>query len=174
MRSVSLNARTSHDAQATSEIEVVLLHITHPDLLDAVKLSTDPTVRLSTDPLKYGTRSTWLAEEYADDTPYNFVLLNTQLPDDKEDTPAAASVTVEMLDNTYSELFRSTQKRATVHMAIVMASTPNLVEVQWRDLKLVSAEGDNAQITMQITRDPITSEPWPYGRMTRYRFPGLM
>lgn len=173
-RLVSLNARTAHDAQSSDVFEVVLFYITHPDLLDPVKLSTDPTTRLSIEPLRYGTKSDWLAEQYGDTTPFYFVLLNTQLPDDKEDTPAAASVTLEMLDNEFTELFRSTQKRATVHMAVVMSNTPNLIEVEWRDLKMVSAEGDNSSITLQITMEPITAEPWPYGRQTRYRFPGLI
>ena len=51
MRNVSLNFRTEMFRQESGETPVLLLTITHPDLDQPVRLSTDPTQRLSADPL---------------------------------------------------------------------------------------------------------------------------
>lgn len=169
-RIVSLNARLSHDADYSGEIEVVLVKITHPALPKPVRLSTDPTVRLSTEPLMYGTRSTWLTD---DGSPFLFVLMGTAVPGDQEDAPQAGTLILQNVDHRMIDVLRSTTELATVDMAVVLASDPDLVEWSWEGLKLMSFEGDAARITLSITRDPLQAEPWPAGRMTKERFPGL-
>ena len=57
-------------------------------------------------------------------------------------------------------------------MAVVLASSPSVIEMEWHHFRMVSAEGNGDAITLSITREPITAEPWPAGRMTRERFPG--
>lgn len=170
MREISLNARLAHDALGTAEVEVVLWHITHPDLDTPVRLSTDPTERLGLEPLRYGTRSTW---QTGDGSPFLFVLAGAQVPDDKSDAPATARLVLANLDNTAARLLRSFTSPATVNMAVVLASSPNLVEMEALGLQLVSAEGAGDQVVLSLSRDPLTAEPWPSQRMTRSRFPGL-
>lgn len=170
MRRVSLNARVAQDATASDEVEVILFKITHDDLEEPIRLSTDPTERLSIEPLSYGTRSTWLTD---DGSPFLFCLLSAMLPDDQDDQPQAASVVIEAVDRDIAMLLRSTTKRATVDMAVVLASSPDLVEGEWRGLELITAEGDSGEIRLTISRDPITSEPYPARRMTRNVMPGL-
>lgn len=169
-RSISLNSRLSHDAEATDELEVVLLLLTHPDLDEPIRLSTDPTERLSVDPLAYGTRSTWQTD---DDSPFLFVLASALLPDDQEDTPAASTITLEAVDNRIAEQLNSTIERATVDLAVVLASSPDQIEFESRGLKLIESSGNALEINLKLSRDPLTSEPWPAARMTRSRFPGL-
>lgn len=170
MRRVSLNARRSQDASASDEVEVILFKITHDDLDMPIRLSTDPTERISVDPLAYGTRSTWLT---TDGSPFLFCLLSTMLPDDQEDQPQAASVVIEVVDREIAAMLRSTTKRAAVDMAVVLGSSPDLIEAEWRGLELITAEGDAGEIRLTISRDPITSEPYPARRMTRNVMPGL-
>jgi hypothetical protein len=170
MRTISLNARLAHDDIGSAEVEVVLFHITHP-LLDApVRLSTDPTARLSLEPLRYGTRSSWLTE---DDSPFLFVLAAAQLPDDKKDAPAAARLVLANLDNSIAGLLRSFTDPATVDLAVVLSSSPDLVEMEVLGLETTSSEGAGDQVTISLSRDLLTSEPWPSARTTRSRFPGL-
>ncbi len=171
MRRVSLNARASQDASVSDEVEVMLIRITHPDLEAPLRLSTDPTERLSVEPLVYGTRSSWRSDD--DGSPYLFALLGAMLPDDQEDQPQAATIVVEAVDRTIAEVLRSTTRRATVDLAVVLASAPHVVEAEWLGLELVSAEGDAGEIKLSISRDPITSEPYPARRMTRNVCPGL-
>jgi hypothetical protein len=169
-RLLSLNARTSLDAQATVELQVCLFKITHPALDAPVRLSSDDTHCLSVDPLMFGTYSTWLTD---DNSPFLCVLVSAQVPGDKEDEPAAAALVLENVDNSVAQMLRSTTARATVDMAVVLASSPNLIEQEFLGMRLMSVEGNASEVTLNISREPIHSEPWPAGRMTRQRFPGL-
>ncbi|WMT85559.1 hypothetical protein NO932_11535 [Pelagibacterium sp. 26DY04] len=173
-RIISLNARLAHDAVASSEVEVVLIQFTHPETEQIVRLSTDPTERISYAPLAYGTRSNWLgADPNDDEQAFRFVLISVQLPDDEEAAPPAAQFVLDAVDASMAEVLLSTTQRAEVSIAVVLASSPNVVEQEWHGFKLINVEGDGGQITLSITRDPVTAEPWPAGRMTRERFPGL-
>lgn len=169
-RVLSLNARTALDDANSDEIEIALIRISHPDLAEPVRLSSDPTERLSVEPLSYGTRSTWRTE---DGSPFLFILMSTLLPGDQEDAPQSATLVLDAVDADMARVLRMTTTRATVDMAVVLASSPNLVEAEWLGLKLMGAEGDASQIMLEISREPIDGEPWPAARMTRQRFPGL-
>jgi len=173
-RSISLNARAALDASGSQEVEVILFQITHPETSQIIRLSTDPTERISYSPLSYGTRSTWLgADPEDDDEAFLFILMSALIPDDQDDAPPAARIVLEAVDNEIAAVLRSTTQRANVSMAMVLASSPDIIEDQWLNFKLVSVEGTADSITLNLTRDPLTAEPWPAGRMTRERFPGL-
>ena len=173
-RKISLNARLAHDAVGSTEVEVALVQITHPETNQVIRLSTDPTERIGYDPLSYGTRSNWLdADPKNDSETFLFVLISVLLPDDEEEAPGAARYVIEGIDNDLIEVLRSTTERASVSMALVLASSPSIIEQEWHDFELLSAEMQGDGITLSISRDPVTSEPWPAGRQTRERFPGL-
>ncbi len=170
MRRLSLNARLLTDAETTDETYVALFRFTHPSLDKPVRLSTDPTICLSEDPEEYGTLSSWLNP---DGDPYLWIIASAMVPDDKEDAPTAATFILETVTKDMVDVFRSITDRATVDMAIVLASSPDHVEVEFRDLKLMAASGNAQEITLQLSRESIFELPWPAGRMTRARFPGL-
>ncbi len=172
MRRLSLNARAALDAATTDEIEIVLLTVEHDDLPAPVRLSTDPTERLSIEPLMYGTRSSWFGADPATD-PYLFVLASAEFPSDLEDTPAAATLVLENVDNEIAQLLRSFTDRPTVHMAVVLASSPDLIEAEFRNLKIVGVDGNAGEVSLSISRAPIEDEHVPMDRFTKDRFPGL-
>ncbi len=170
-RRVSLNARIAHEAESTAEVDVVLVKITHPALSEPVRLSTDPTERLSLDPLSYCTRSTWPAEETKQ--VFSFVLLEAILPGDDGDSPHQAQLSLELHDNDIARVLRSITTPARVDLACVKASSPDVVEAEYLDLSLTSSEGDSGQAQLTIAREPLATEPMPADRMSRQRFPGL-
>lgn len=171
MRRVSLNARLAQDAAASAEIEAALFYIEHP-LLDApVRLSTDNTERLSVEPLMYGTRSTWMDSD-PQAQPFLFVLASSLLPSDLDDAPAAGNIVLENVDNDIAKVLRSFTTPAAIHMAVVLAGSPNQVEAEWRDLKIMSADLDAGEVTLSFSREDIEEEFYPADRMTRDRFPG--
>lgn len=172
MRLVSLNARLAMEAETSAEIEAVLFCIEHPELPAPVRLSTDNTERLSEEPLIYGTRSTWRGAD-PETEPYLFLLASALLPSDLEDAPASAQIVLENLESEMVALLRSFLSPPTVHMAVVLASSPDLVEAEWSGLQLLGAEIDAGTITLSLSREEIEGEYWPTGRMTRDRFPGL-
>lgn len=172
MRRVSLNARTSFDAPTTDEVEVALIMIEHPDLDVPIRLSTDPTERLTEEPLMYGTRSIWMASD-TETEPFLFIIASTDIPGDLEDAPAALSIIVENVDSDIAEMLRSFTDRPTVHLAVVMASSPDLIEVEFQGMVMVGADGNAGEITLEVSRAPIEDESVPMDRFTKHRFPGL-
>ncbi len=173
MRRLSLNARLAQEADASAEIQVVLFEVTHPDLEAPVRLSTDNTERLSDDPVTYGTRSSWCGADPASE-PWLWIVANALLPSDLEDAPAAARIELENLDSAMVELLCSfVAPPATVRMAVVLASSPDLVEAEWSGLQLMSVDVDAGSITLSLSREEIEAEYFPTGRMSRARFPGL-
>lgn len=171
-RRLSLNARMALDAAASAEIELALIRIDHPDLPTPIRLSTDNTERLSSDPLMYGTRSSWGGANPATE-PFLFVIASAVLPGDAEDAPATARIVLENLDAQMVTLVRSFTDPATVSMAVVMADSPDLIEAEWTDLLLVSADITAGEIVLSLGRDEIEMELFPPGRMTRLNFPGM-
>lgn len=167
-----MNARAALDAASSAEVEVALFTIEHPSLAAPVRLSTDPTERLAVDPLSYGARSTWLGANPVTE-PFLFVLVSAELPSDQDDAPAAATLVLENVDNDIAALLRSFTDRPVIHMAVVLASSPDLIEDEWRDLRIMAAEGDAGEVSLTISRAPIEDETVPMDRFTKDRFPGM-
>ena len=173
MRRVSLNARVAFDQQSANPVEVALFQIEHPSLDAPVRLSTDPTERLSADPaVTYGTRSAWLGANPVTE-PFQFILASAEVPSDVEDAPAAANIILENVDRDIASLLRSFTDQPVVHMAIVLAESPDFPEVQYLGLRMISADGNAGEITLSISRAPIEDETAPTIRFTKDRFPGL-
>ena len=172
MRRVSLNARAALEAASSAEVEVALFVIEHPSLATPIRLSTDPTERLTTEPLAYGTRSAWMGANPATQ-PYLFILASVELPGDQEDAPAAGTIVLENAVSQVAALLRGFTDRPVVSMAVVLASSPDVVEVEYRGLKMIGAQGTAGEITLQISRAPIEDEAVPMDRFTKDRFPGL-
>lgn len=172
MRKVSLNYRLLLDGVDIDAVETVLIHITHPETNEVIRLSTDPTERISADPLAYGTRSTWMGSD-PETEPFLFVLVSVMVPDDQQDVPGGGNVILEAVDNEITALLRSTTREAEVSIAVVLSNAPDVIEAEFTKLKLVDSTGQNWQIPLTLSRDSMANQPWPAGRMTRERFPGL-
>jgi len=172
VRTLSLNMREAHEAETSDVVEIALFVFEHPDLAAPVRLSTDPTERLSEDEEVYGTRSTWNGADPANE-PYLFVVMEAEMPGDQAEAPAAARLVLSSLDRRVIDALRSVTVSATAHLAIVTDRTPDLVELEFRDMLLVVADYDDNVIELTLSRQAIEDEPFPAPRMTKRRFPGL-
>ncbi len=170
-RRLSLNARLAHEDEFSGEIEVMLFVIEHPELDAPIRLSTDNAVRISTDPEIYGTVSSWRGGGPAN--PYLWVVASAVLPGDSDDAPAAATLVLENLDTDMVDLVRSFTDLASVSLAVVLASSPDTVEAEYTGLQIVEANITGGEIALALSRDEIELEPFPAGRMSKHRFPGL-
>ena len=170
-RAVSINQRRNQDAVVDTEIEVVLVKLEHPNLDQPLRVSSDDTVRMSIDPPEYGTWSAW-QQDGSTDEPYRFVAMAVTVPDETNDVPSQASLVLQLLDSRIGEVLTSTYEQATVHMAVVLASSPDLVEAEWLGLKLTSAESDDGVVQLNFGMDDVLEEAWPCDRTTKQRFPG--
>ena len=166
-RLVSLNARVSANAAYTDQIPVMLVTIRHPALTVPARLSTDPTQRTSLEPLKYGTRHTGDL--------YDFALVSAVLPDDQRDAPPKTTLVFENVDRDMAAPLRAIPPGtfASVDLVLVLAGSPDVIEWQATDMRGVRGGYDASQVTLEISREPFTGEPWPAQRMTKSRTPGL-
>jgi hypothetical protein len=164
-RTVSMTMRQAMNAEETGEVPIVLLTIDHPDLDEPNLISSDPTTRLTIDPLVYGTVSR--GENYL------FLPFSVVLPDDKDDSPPQARITIENIDRRLIPLLRSTSLPASVTMEVVLASSPDIVEILLPELDLVSADYDAETITITLAQNALQTEPYPVDLITPSNFPGL-
>lgn len=151
--------------QETAEVPILLLTITHPDLAEPMRFSSDATQRDSDTPLVYKTVSR------GDD--YYFVPMQATLPDDREDGVPEAQLRLSNVGRDLIEVLRSTSWPATVTMELVLASDPDGVEIEWPDFDLSSIDYDASEITLHLTIDALASEEFPAGAFTPGYFPGL-
>jgi hypothetical protein len=164
-RTLPLSVRRAVNAGVTADFVIVLVTITHAELPSAIRLSSDPTKRISVDPLRYGTQSGGLF--------YDFVLMSVSLPDDRAGSAASVTLTFENVAADMAKAVRAALTPATVDIKCVLASDPDVVEEQWSDLRGVQGNYDATQITYEVSRQAISNEPWPAHRMTQKRFPRL-
>lgn len=172
MRRLSLNARLALEEESSAEIEVVLISIEHPELTSPIRLSTDNTERITDDPLVYGTRSSWRGANPALE-PYLWIIASAVLPGDADDAPAQATLILENLDTDMVGVVRSFTDLATVSIAVVLASNPDIIEAEWTGLQITAADITSGEISLSLSRDEIELEPFPAGRLSKQRFPGL-
>ena len=164
-RFVALSTRARITADQSGDVAIVLLIITHPSLSEPVYLSSDPTHQITFDSYVRGTKH--------QGHDYLFVLMGTVLPDDQDRSPPKTTLVFENVAADMAAVLRSITSPATVEMRVVLAATPDVIELRFTDLQAVRGSYDAGQVSLDISREPFTSEPMPAGRMSKYRFPGL-
>lgn len=169
MRAISPQASRFQDGDALADYEVILVWIRHPDLDEDIFVSSDPTEVVSYGPLQYGARSTWLGERKT----FLTISIGVDLLDDSTDAPMQGSLVLDLLDSRIAEILTATHEMATIDIAVVMRSGPDIIERQFLGLEIVSAEGDGGSVSLSFERYGDSEEPCPRDRTTKERFPGL-
>ena len=164
-RTLSPTMRASLFSQETGEVAMALLTVSHADLDEAVRLTTNPVERLQEDPLLYGTRSR--GERYL------FAPIEVELPQDVNDGDPTARLAIDNIDLTLIDTLRSIEEGATITLEIVLASDPDTVEISFPSMKMVSVEYDRDAVAIDLAIDPLVTEPWPGDSFTPSAFPGL-
>lgn len=165
MRLLSLEFRKSLFAQESGEVPVFLLTITHPQLGAPIRLSTDPTTRLSVDPLRYGTVSRGETFEY--------VGVEITLPDEQAKNPPTSKLVISNVSRELVPLARSVSTPPSVKIEAVLASAVDTVEFTVPAMDMVALQYDVGQLTFSLAIDAMTTEPYPAGSFNPASFPGL-
>lgn len=165
MRTLSLNLRSALFAQETGIVPIFLLTITHASLAAPIRLSTDPTTRLSTTPLVYGTVSR--ANQYL------FVGAKVKLPDEVDRAAPASKLSVVDVDRELIPLARSISSPASLKIELVTSSDLDLVEATVPALDLSQAQWQADTLEFDLTMDSLANEPYPAGSFDPASFPGL-
>lgn len=165
MRSLSLDFRRALFAQESGVVPIFLLTITHPELVNPIRLSSDDTSRLSTDPLVYGTVSRG--------DQYKYVAPKIQLPDERDRSPPQAKLVIANANRDLIPLARSVSSPATVKTEVVLSTDLDLVEFSIPALEIASADFDVIELTFDLTVDAQAGEDYPAGSFDPASFPGL-
>jgi len=157
--------RAAMNSQETAEIPVGLLTITHPSFPTPLRLSSDPTERLSDEPLTYGTSSRGDA--------YIFCPMVVMLPDDLGERAPTARLMIENVSRQIVEKIRGISIPALGKLELVLASSPDDVEIGYPDFEIKRAQYNANIITLELSIDALTDEPYPADTFNPSGFPGL-
>ncbi len=166
MRDNSVLFREAVYRPETGEIPVVLITLDHASLPDPIRVSTDngQTFEINGRTVR-GTISNGFQFVYCPVT--------ISLPDDSEETISEASIEIDNVERSVLAAVRSIQSPPTITMQIVLASTPNIIEAQFLNFKLVSVDADPLTISGKLSLGNFLGEPYPGMSMNPSNFPGL-
>lgn len=164
-RTLSGNFVSAAMAQDTDEVLICLLTVAHPELATPIYLSSDPTTRISDDPLIYATVSR--THEHL------FLPFEWTFPDDRSDAPPTVKLTIDNIERTLVGILRSFSTPPTILIEVVLASSPDVVEIAVPGLILSDVTIDEHAVSATLVADSLINEPHPAGQFTPGGFPGL-
>lgn len=164
-RMISLTLREAMNAQDTGEILITLLTISHPDFPDSMRLSSDPTQMLSVDPLRYGTVS-------RGDT-FLFAPFSQTFPDDNGERAPTMRLLTENVSRDLVAMIRSVSTRPTALVEVVLASSPDTIEIEYPPMEVVNASYNANVMTVDLSIDGMAEVAYPARTFSPSAFPGL-
>lgn len=164
-RSLSLNFREAFNAQESGVVPIILLTITHADLDDPIRLSTDPTELLSSSPRVYGTTSR--------SNPYYFVPMQLALPDEKEGAPPSTQILVSNVTREVIELVRSITTPPKCKIELVLHSDLDTVEIESPELDIVDSNSVAGELTLDLALNSMAAEQYPVDSFDPSAFPAI-
>lgn len=166
MPQLSMSFRQAFNAESTDEFPVVLVEITPAGASEPVRICSEPAERLSSDPLKYGI--------IHDGEEYGWVVMSTTLPGDEDGRPPSMTLIFANVTEDMAATIRGVTPgtQADVAIKMVLSSAPDDVEESYV-MKATNGSYNAQQVSLDVSREPIESEPWPAFRTTKARFPGL-
>lgn len=156
MRQISQAAMQAILAQQTAEVFVPCLKIDHADFANPIRLAMNTEK---------------LARSDGDYMPYAFQI---NLPDQRDDTLPQVTLTVDNTDLEVNDAIRTIQGPPTITMDVVMASSPNTVEVGpfVYNLQSVQADANTIQGVLGF-EEGVLSQQVPAQIYTPTNSPGL-
>lgn len=164
-RTISLAAQAANNAEATGDLFIFLLTVTHPSIVTPLLFSSDPTTLVTEDPLQWATVSRG--------NTYNFLPIGMVMPDDSDATPPTIKLSLDNVTRQLMPLLRSITTPASVTIEMVLRSAPDSVEVSWPDFDLTSNDYDQGTVTVNLTIEALATEPFPAGTFSPAAFSGL-
>jgi len=165
-RSISAAFREALYAERTGETVAILVTITHEDLAEPLRFSSDVGSLLTEDPRTYGIVSRGFIFGY-------FPIEELRLPEEGEDAVPAINLTMTNVGRDMVSLLRSTSTPAKVTLEVVLVSNPDQVEVSFPNFDLLNATYDAQIVTLTLGIDALTNQTYPAHSFTPSYFPAL-
>lgn len=163
-RNLSNAAKQAIFAQETAEVFILLVTISHPNFLEDIRVSSDPTDIL---PIagERGTVSRGLEYVYCPFT------INLPIQDDTG--IARANISIDNVGREAVDAVRSADSALSITTEIVLASQPDEIEVSAPDFRLERVAYDALTISGDISVEYFDLEPYPCARQVPSLFQGL-
>jgi hypothetical protein len=165
MRYVSVDMRALlQGANDDDDVGVLLATITHPDLEEPIRFSSDNKDVISIDPYVRGTR--------VGEIEYFHSIRGVRLPEATDASPRGELV-IDDLDGSRARAVRTlSAEPPAISMVIVRASRPDLVEIDVGEWEIVEVSTKAGALIIGIAETD-RDEPLPAHRMSKLYLPGL-
>ncbi len=155
-RDTSLTFRQAISARETGEVPLLLVEVSHDtDLPEPIRVSSDAVNTTSNGNL------------------YVSYPFDVWLPDDEYDHAPTCRIRIDNVDRSLTVGIRSLTSPPTVRVMVVLASSPNTIEVDFPDFKLVKISYDAFVIEGNVTVENYLNEPYPGDSFMPSGFPGM-
>ena len=169
MTTTSLNFREAAFSPETGRVLIALITLSHIDLADDIRISTDPTQELTeftSDTQKvYGTIS--------NGKKYIFLPVRIKLPDDTDEGPGEMQLEIDNVHRAYMETIRSVQTPVICRVDLVLDNALDTIEGSWPEFKLTNITYNATTITGTLRLETLETEPYPSGSFVPSYFRGL-
>jgi len=153
MRSLSPDALSASHAAETDKSWIILLQMEATGLSAPIRVAND-----TMDLVHQG----WTYIGY----PFEI-----ELPPESADRPMVARLRIDNTERLIVGEVRSISEPPTVHLKVVLADQPDVIELEYAGMRLRNVTWDMGQITGDLVYEDILSEPISE-QMTPARFPG--
>ncbi len=154
-RSLSATLQAAANAQATSEVFLVLLKIDHADLTSPTRI-----VNNTKDIVSGG--DTFSA--------YPFEIT---LPDDDPERPPEVTVAIDNVAQDIIASLRSVGSPLSFDLSVVLASDPDTVEIGPLKLEMTAADWDAGVIRGRLAYPELLDQPYPADTFNPALYPGV-
>jgi len=169
MTTVSLNFKEAAFAQETGRVPIALITISHPDLTDDIRISTDPTQELE----EYTTDTEKIYGTISNGKTYFYLPLSIQLPDSTEEGPGEMQLKIDNIHQAFVETIRNIFTPAICQVDLVMDNALDTIDASWPEFRLTNIVYDATVITGTLKLETLETEPYPAGKFVPSYFPGL-
>ena len=163
MRTIPLSALQAMYQISAEEFPVILLTISRGE--DVIRLSSDPTERISEDPIAYGTVSR--------DHTFIFFPFEITLPQDQAETVPRMTVRVENVSAEIGWWLRESTEKPLVTVEILASGDLENPIAVFPDFELSGFRGGTMTVEATMILSSLENEPFPAGTFNPTHFPGL-
>lgn len=154
-RNTSLEFRKAVYSQETGEAVLILIEISHDDLSNPIRLSSDSV-------------DTIHDSEIYSSFPFRIVL-----PSDGDDQVTEARLSIDGIDRSIISAVRSISTPPSVIIRVVLGSDPEVIEAEFPGFKLYNVTYNSLVVEATLGVVDFSQEPYPGGRFTPVDFPGM-
>jgi len=168
MREISLNTLRSMYALSADEYPILLISISRGEE-DVIRISSDPTQRISEDPIGYGTISSVSGAEET----YAFFPFDITLPQDDGNTVPRMRFVVPNISAEIGWWLRGSLVVPVVTVILISSGDLDTAIATFPDFEMTNFNAGTMSIQGDLSLSNLEREPFPAGTFSPAYFPGL-